>query len=99
MPGTKSSARQRGLSESEQFMAQTANFIGGEWVQARNGATDAVLNPATGTVGGLSRSGDGFFFDPSVVVGVDQAAEIMQREVFGPVITVQSVPDETIVVT
>ena len=46
------------------------------------------------TVGGSSRSGDGFFFDPSVVVGVDQAAEIVQREVFGPVVTVQSVPDE-----
>lgn len=46
------------------------------------------------TVGGSTRSGDGFFYEPSVVVGVDQAAEIVQREVFGPVITVQSVKDE-----
>ncbi|MCP4225220.1 MAG: aldehyde dehydrogenase family protein, partial [Actinomycetia bacterium] len=46
------------------------------------------------TVGGTSRDGAGFFFEPSVVVGVDQASEIVQREVFGPVISVQSVPDE-----
>jgi 1-pyrroline dehydrogenase len=46
------------------------------------------------TVGGSSRDGAGFFYEPSVVVGVDQAAEIVQREVFGPVITVQSATDE-----
>ncbi len=46
------------------------------------------------TVGGSARVGDGFFYEPSVVVGVDQAAEIVQREVFGPVITVQSAKDE-----
>ena len=46
------------------------------------------------TVGGSARDGAGFFYEPSVVVGVDQAAEIVQREVFGPVITVQSAADE-----
>jgi 1-pyrroline dehydrogenase len=46
------------------------------------------------TVGGEARAGNGFFYEPSVVVGVDQAAEIIQNEVFGPVITVQSVKDE-----
>ncbi len=46
------------------------------------------------TTGGATRDGDGFFYEPSVVVGVDQAAEIVQREVFGPVITVQSAADE-----
>jgi 1-pyrroline dehydrogenase len=46
------------------------------------------------TVGGSVRSGAGFFYEPTVVVGVDQAAEIVQREVFGPVVTVQSATDE-----
>ena len=46
------------------------------------------------TTGGSARGGAGFFYEPSVVVGVDQAAEIVQREVFGPVVTVQAVPDE-----
>jgi acyl-CoA reductase-like NAD-dependent aldehyde dehydrogenase len=46
------------------------------------------------TVGGSRREGAGFFYEPSVVVGVDQAAEIIQSEVFGPVVTVQSAADE-----
>jgi len=46
------------------------------------------------TVGGSVRSGAGFFYEPTVVVGVDQASEIVQREVFGPVVTVQSAADE-----
>lgn len=45
-------------------------------------------------VGGRARDGGGFFYEPSLVVGVDQAAEIVQREVFGPVVTVQRAPDE-----
>jgi acyl-CoA reductase-like NAD-dependent aldehyde dehydrogenase len=46
------------------------------------------------TVGGSFGSGPGFFYEPTVVVGVDQASEIVQREVFGPVVTVQSAADE-----
>jgi len=46
------------------------------------------------TVGGKAREGRGFFYEPSVVVGVSQSSEIVQREVFGPVVTVQSAPDE-----
>ena len=39
---------------------------------------------------GGTRVGDaGFFFAPTVVVGVEQDDEIVQQEVFGPVITVQ----------
>ncbi len=54
----------------------------------------AVDAGAEVTVGGATRAGAGFFYEPSVVVGVDQASEIVQQEVFGPVISVQSVPDE-----
>ncbi len=46
------------------------------------------------TVGGQGRDGGGYFYEPSIVVGVGQDSEIVQREVFGPVVTVQSVPDE-----
>jgi acyl-CoA reductase-like NAD-dependent aldehyde dehydrogenase len=46
------------------------------------------------TVGGEVDDRDGFYYKPSVVVGVGQDSEIVQREVFGPVVTVQSVPDE-----
>ena len=44
--------------------------------------------------GGAPRSGGGFFYEPSVVVGAAQGDEIIQREVFGPVVTVQRVDDE-----
>ena len=39
--------------------------------------------------GGEEISGEGFFYKPTVVTDVDQRAEIIQREVFGPVVTVQ----------
>jgi betaine-aldehyde dehydrogenase len=44
---------------------------------------------ATAVTGGSERDGSGFYYEPSVIVGVDQHAEIVQREVFGPVVTVQ----------
>ena len=46
------------------------------------------------TTGGQPRGGRGYFYEPSVVIGVSQSSEIVQREVFGPVVTVQSAPDE-----
>ncbi|MGO9148614.1 MAG: gamma-aminobutyraldehyde dehydrogenase [Acidimicrobiales bacterium] len=44
--------------------------------------------------GGEEISGPGFFYKPTVVTDVDQKAEIVQREVFGPVVTVQRFSDE-----
>jgi 1-pyrroline dehydrogenase len=46
------------------------------------------------TTGGTARAGDGYFYEASVVVNPAQDAEIVQREVFGPVITVQRFADE-----
>ena len=39
--------------------------------------------------GGSPADGDGFFYPATVVVDVDQRAELVQREVFGPVVSVQ----------
>jgi len=39
--------------------------------------------------GGETNGDRGFFVEPTVVVDVDQTDEIVQREVFGPVVTVQ----------
>jgi 1-pyrroline dehydrogenase len=46
------------------------------------------------TTGGGAVGGAGFFYEPSVVVGPTQDAEIVQREVFGPVVTVQRFADD-----
>jgi aminobutyraldehyde dehydrogenase len=44
---------------------------------------------------GGGRNGDrGFFVKPTVVAGVEQTDEIVQREVFGPVVTVQRFADD-----
>jgi 1-pyrroline dehydrogenase len=44
--------------------------------------------------GGDTNGDRGFFVSPTVVVDVDQADEIVQREVFGPVVTVQRFADD-----
>jgi len=54
----------------------------------------AVEAGAEVTVGGSKRDGKGFYYDPSVVVNPAQDSEIVQREVFGPVVTVQRFSDE-----
>src|SRR4051794_39741807 len=52
----------------------------------------------TVTGGHEAGNGKGFFFEPTVVAGLPQDAEMVQREIFGPVVTVQrfSSDDEAI---
>jgi aminobutyraldehyde dehydrogenase len=45
------------------------------------------------TAGGKSRAGGGFFFEPTVIAGAKQTDEIVQREVFGPVVSVTRFKD------
>ncbi len=49
---------------------------------------------ATVQTGGSRVSGPGFFFEPTVVSGMRQDDEMIQDEIFGPVITVQRFSDE-----
>jgi 1-pyrroline dehydrogenase len=44
--------------------------------------------------GGEPIAGKGYFYKPTVVTDVGQDSEIIQREVFGPVVTVQRFEDE-----
>jgi aminobutyraldehyde dehydrogenase len=45
------------------------------------------------TTGGKARPGAGFFYEPTVIAGARQADEIVQREVFGPVVSVTRFDD------
>jgi aminobutyraldehyde dehydrogenase len=45
------------------------------------------------TTGGKIRQGSGFFYEPTVVAGARQTDEIVQREVFGPVVSVTRFTD------
>jgi betaine-aldehyde dehydrogenase/aminobutyraldehyde dehydrogenase len=49
---------------------------------------------ATVLTGGGSNGSKGFFVKPTVVTDVSQTDEIVQREVFGPVVTVQRFADD-----
>jgi 1-pyrroline dehydrogenase len=49
---------------------------------------------ATVLTGGGTNGDRGFFVKPTVVTDVDQTDEIIQREVFGPVVTVQRFADD-----
>jgi aminobutyraldehyde dehydrogenase len=45
------------------------------------------------TTGGQPRTGSGFFYEPTVIAGALQSDEIVQREVFGPVISITRFTD------
>ncbi len=58
------------------------------------GFLDRTPNHAKVVTGGASIKRDGFFFEPTVVADLRQDDEMIQNEIFGPVITVQKFGDE-----
>jgi betaine-aldehyde dehydrogenase/aminobutyraldehyde dehydrogenase len=54
----------------------------------------AVAAGARATTGGRAADRPGWFYEPSVIAAVGQADEIVQQEVFGPVVTVQRAAGE-----
>jgi betaine-aldehyde dehydrogenase len=58
------------------------------------GFLDRVPDHAEITAGGHRQGDRGFFVEPTVVAGLRQDDEMVQREIFGPVITVQRFTDE-----
>ena len=56
-------------------------------------ARAAALKHVELTTGGKARSGSGFFYEPTVIAGARQDDEIVQREVFGPVVSVTPFSD------
>ncbi|MFW6009742.1 MAG: gamma-aminobutyraldehyde dehydrogenase [Actinomycetota bacterium] len=58
------------------------------------GFLERVPDHAEVVTGGHPLARDGFFFEPTVVAGLDQADEMVQTEIFGPVLGVQRFDDE-----
>jgi 1-pyrroline dehydrogenase len=54
----------------------------------------ALHTGAVATTGGRAVDGPGAFFAPTVLTGAGQRDEIVQNEVFGPVVTVQRAADD-----
>jgi betaine-aldehyde dehydrogenase len=59
-----------------------------------SGFLDRTPDHATVVAGGHRQGDRGYFFEPTVVDGLHQDDEMIQNEVFGPVISVQTFSDE-----
>jgi succinate-semialdehyde dehydrogenase/glutarate-semialdehyde dehydrogenase len=55
---------------------------------------DAVSKGARALVGGHTRDGAGYFYDPTVLADVPADANLLKEEIFGPVAPVRSFDDE-----
>lgn len=55
---------------------------------------DAVANGAKAATGGKRASGDGLFYEPTVLVDVDHSMTCMREETFGPTLPVMKVKSE-----
>jgi succinate-semialdehyde dehydrogenase/glutarate-semialdehyde dehydrogenase len=54
----------------------------------------AIAQGAKVAAGGRRRTGDGLFFEPTVLVDCKQDMDVMRKETFGPVIPIMRVADE-----
>jgi betaine-aldehyde dehydrogenase len=59
-----------------------------------SGFLEGTPDHATVVAGGRRQGERGYFFEPTVVDGLKQDDEMIQKEIFGPVITVQTFDDE-----
>jgi succinate-semialdehyde dehydrogenase / glutarate-semialdehyde dehydrogenase len=55
---------------------------------------DALGRGATAVVGGTSREGAGYFYNPTVLTDIPDDAELLSEEIFGPVAPVKGFADE-----
>ena len=58
------------------------------------GFVERLPDHARVTTGGERRGGDGYYYEPTIVADVRFGDEIVEREVFGPVVSVTSFTDE-----
>ena len=71
-----------GPLNNENQLAQVTGFI------------DGTPGHASVVAGGRRQGDTGYFFEPTVVDGLKQDDDMIQKEIFGPVITVQTFDDE-----
>ncbi|MBO0908734.1 MULTISPECIES: gamma-aminobutyraldehyde dehydrogenase [Arthrobacter] len=79
---------QTGHEDSEENYFGPLNNI--NHFNAVNAVIDALPEHCSIVTGGKRAGAKGFFFEPTVITGARQDDDIVQKETFGPVITVQS---------
>ncbi|HEY7935956.1 MAG TPA: gamma-aminobutyraldehyde dehydrogenase [Candidatus Limnocylindrales bacterium] len=73
---------------------EMGSLISGPQVDKVAGMVDRARSGAEVVTGGHRPDRVGAYYEPTVVAGPDQRSEIVQDEVFGPVVTVQRFSDE-----
>lgn len=84
-------ARTGGPREPETFFGPLNNA---DQLARVSGFIDRLPDHAEVVAGGARQGDRGYFFPATVVTGVRQHDEVVQSEIFGPVLTVQSFRDE-----
>jgi acyl-CoA reductase-like NAD-dependent aldehyde dehydrogenase len=73
---------------------EMGSLIGRDQVEKVAGMVERARGGAEVVVGGHRPDRPGAFYEPTVIAGPDQKSEIVQDEVFGPVVTVQRFSDD-----
>ncbi len=73
---------------------EMGSLISKTQVERVSGMVERARSGAEVLVGGHVPDRPGAYYEPTVIVGPDQKSEIIQDEVFGPVVTVQRFGDE-----
>jgi betaine-aldehyde dehydrogenase len=83
-----------GMPDDEDALLGPVNNAG--QLERVSGFFDRLPDHATISAGGhrITELGDGYFLQPTVLSGIQQDDEVIQEEIFGPVITVQRFSDE-----
>jgi betaine-aldehyde dehydrogenase len=87
-------ARRRKVGGPEVDDADLGPLNSAAQLEVVRGYVERLAGRAEVQTGGCRKGERGFFYEPTVVTGVDQRDEIVQQEVFGPVMTVQRFSDE-----
>jgi acyl-CoA reductase-like NAD-dependent aldehyde dehydrogenase len=73
---------------------EMGSLISRSQVERVSGMVDRARAGSEVVVGGKAPDQPGAYYEPTVIAGPDQRSEIIQDEVFGPVVTVQAFTDE-----
>jgi betaine-aldehyde dehydrogenase len=96
--GLSGAAQSLKLGDPLESGTELGPLVSKEQRERVEGFLQRVPPHAETVTGGKEPSGSGFFLEPTVVDGLRQGDEMIQREIFGPVVTVQrfSSDDEAI---
>jgi betaine-aldehyde dehydrogenase len=81
-----------GLPDDEDVLYGALNNV--NQMERVSGMVDRLPDHATVAAGGKRQGSVGYFYEPTVLAGLQQDDEQIQNEIFGPVITVQKFGDE-----